>query len=156
MNAFKEHSPSLKLALLALTTLGDMFSHSTIRIKMDGDDEKEFESLLAVWAKGLEVMTQADIERGLNAVLKSGMEYEPSLPSLSSCVNSRGAKPFITCHGIDLRRKRIRSGLDISVNDQAMSPDSFRVTCWRRRLNASGSRRSRPIYHGGKLSNLLR
>ena len=47
---------------------------------MDGDDEKAFESLLTIWAKGLEGMTQSDIERGLNAVLKSGMEFEPSLP----------------------------------------------------------------------------
>jgi len=67
--------------MLALTSLSEMFSHSDLRKKLDGTHESGFASLVNTWALGMADLTREDVERGLQSVLNSGMEFEPSLPA---------------------------------------------------------------------------
>ena len=74
----KQHSRDL--ALLALTMLSEMFSNSQINKKLEGDDQRNFDSLVALWTKGLDGLTRKQVEHGLDIVMEDGGTFEPSLP----------------------------------------------------------------------------
>ena len=57
-----------------------MYSTSTLAKKLDADNDQTFETLVGTWALGLAGLQRADIERGLQAIMKSGDTFPPSLP----------------------------------------------------------------------------
>ena len=65
---------------MALATLADMFPSSPLSRKIDGDDQREFDTLVAVWMKGLEGLTRTQVEQGIQVAVKSGSTFVPSLP----------------------------------------------------------------------------
>jgi hypothetical protein len=83
------------LALRALSMLSEMFSHSQLNKKLEGEDQRVFDGLVGVWTKGVElagVTSCEQIDRGITAVMHEGSTFEPSIPAfMKMCKGSSKA-----------------------------------------------------------------
>jgi hypothetical protein len=78
MTAYKQQQRDL--ALIALTTIAEMYIQSPLARKLDSDDQRIFDGLVNTWAIGLESYTSDEVEAGIKAVIESGDVFAPSLP----------------------------------------------------------------------------
>ena len=85
-----------ELTLRALAMLSETYSHSTLARKLESDDQRTFEQVIAAWSKGIKVAgitTAAEIDTGLDAVLKSGSKFEPSIPEFTQLCTPKRLHP---------------------------------------------------------------
>lgn len=82
---------------MVLAAIAEMIPHSSIAKKIDGDDQRSYESLVQTWMKGLELVDDEQINNGILVLLNSGNKFEPGLPEfISMCRGSTKAyhKPY--------------------------------------------------------------
>lgn len=67
-------------ATKALATIAEMYPQGSIAKKLDGSDDYSYESLIRIWMKGINGLTDGQVSRGINTMMDSGDTFEPALP----------------------------------------------------------------------------